>query len=75
LLVAAWLAMISAWTAPAANATAPAMCDDLVAVLAHKKTGSQWLGLWVGRLNSQEFVNRGFTPGPTVGAQNASAHR
>jgi hypothetical protein len=49
--------------------------DDLIAVLVHKKTGDQWLGLWVGRPNSGEFVNRGFAPEPSVGTQDAAAHK
>jgi serine protease Do len=49
--------------------------DDLVAVLVHKKTGAQWLGLWVGRPNSQEFVNHGFEPGPPTGARSAAAQK
>ena len=45
--------------------------DDLVAVLVHKKTGTQWLGLWVGQPNSQEFVTQGFHPATTAGTRNA----
>ncbi len=49
--------------------------NDLVAVLVHKKTGAQWLGLWVGQPNSQEFVTQGFQPATTAGARDAAAHQ
>ena len=48
---------------------------DLVAVLVHKKTGAQWLGLWVGQPNSGEFVNSGAPFEPSAGARNAAARR
>jgi serine protease Do len=47
--------------------------SDQVAVLVHKKAGARWLGLWVGRPNSREFVYRGSEPEPGASARNASA--
>lgn len=55
--------------------------DDMVAVLVHQKSGTQWFSLWVGRADSREFVNRESGPegnaivlkGPEGTAQNASA--
>jgi serine protease Do len=49
--------------------------NDLVAVLVHKKTGAQWIGLWVGRPNLRQFVNRGSVQEPAAGTQNSDGRR
>jgi serine protease Do len=49
--------------------------NDLVAVLVHKRTGARWIGLWVGRPNLREFINRGSVPEPAAGTQNAGERR
>jgi serine protease Do len=50
--------------------------NDLVAVLVRKRTtGSRWIGLWVGRPNLREFMNRGSVPELASGTQHAGERR
>ncbi|MBV9249413.1 MAG: trypsin-like peptidase domain-containing protein [Acetobacteraceae bacterium] len=47
--------------------------NDLVAVLVHKKTGGEWLTVWLGSPDSQDFLISGFDSRTSTAAQNAAA--